>query len=98
MSSISRIIGDIMAAGIERAVATAGPHLQRSLMRACLVFAIVLAAVAFLVGAAGIALGGTYLLLAPEVGAAGAAFLCAALSVAAGLVMILWAKSKVGEQ
>lgn len=98
MSSLSRMLSDIMVAAFESTMAEAGPVLRRNLFDAALVVGLLLAALVFLLGAMGIGLGGVYLLMAPEMGRPGAAFMCAALSAVIGLVIMLWAKSRVDER
>ncbi|MFW5923086.1 MAG: hypothetical protein ACOCSQ_01750 [Planctomycetota bacterium] len=92
MSSFGRIIGDMLAAGVEGAAEVAGSRIQRKLFEVGVVASLLLVALMFLIGAVAIALGGTYLLLAPQVGPASAAFSCAALALFIGLMLIIWAK------
>jgi hypothetical protein len=92
------MLSDIMVSAFESTMARAGPVLRRSIFDAVLAVGLMLAALVFLLGAMGIALGGVYLLMAPAMGRAGAAFMCAALAAVIGLVVMIWARTKLDQR
>jgi hypothetical protein len=95
IQALNRLLVDDLVIGVLDLIEAEGRSLRRSVFRVALSITLLLLGLVFVLAAFAFTFVGLYLLLNPAVGVVGAAFLCAAFALLAGLSIILWSRRRV---